>query len=358
MHRKMPRPDDLWPYLTAEVAPVDGLIRRFPGDFGVDEVPAYAPSGEGTHLFVHFEKVGCTTHDAVRRLAAAMGVDPRSASWAGLKDRHAVTTQWASFEGATPEAALRAEVADVRVLDATPHEHKLRTGHLRGNRFHIVVREVPPARVDDVRAVFETLVRRGVPAYYEAQRFGRDGGNVERARKWLVEGGRPPRDRSKRKWDVSVLQSFVFNRVLGDRIRDGLFDRAVPGDLMRKEDTGGLFVDDAIDEAQARMDRFEISPTGPMVGPRMRWPEGEAREREEAAVAAAGLTEEVVRGFGKLGRGARRPLRMALGNPSIAETDDGLALQFALPSGGYATAVLAEIFKTGLRVHDPGAPSA
>lgn len=345
---------ELWPHLTRDLAGLTGLIRKNPEDFAVDEVPAYVPSGRGDHLFVRFEKTDLTTREAVRRLAATLGADVRKASWAGLKDRRAVTTQWASFEGITPAAAPPGLQADgVRVLESALHEHKLRTGHLRANRFRIHVRDVPSERMADVLEAVVALQRTGVPNYYEAQRFGRDGSNLARARRWLVEGGRPPRDRFARKWDVSVLQSWVFNQVLAERVSDGSFGRALPGDLMRREDTGGMFVSDGTDEAQVRMDRWEISPTGPMVGPRMRWPEGEALEREQRAVAGAGLTDETLKRFGKLGRGTRRPLRVATGELQCTRTENGVELVFELPSGAYATAVLREIFKDGLRVHSP-----
>src|SRR5690242_13329532 len=97
------------PHLTVNSPKVSGKIRQSPEDFQVDEVPAYLPSGDGTHLYVHFRKVGLDTPVAVGRIAEALGVPRERAGWAGLKDRHAVTTQWASFEGANAEqaAALR-----------------------------------------------------------------------------------------------------------------------------------------------------------------------------------------------------------------------------------------------------------
>ncbi|MFW5926213.1 MAG: tRNA pseudouridine(13) synthase TruD [Myxococcota bacterium] len=352
MHTKLYPVGDLWTHLTSNVPPIPGRIRQEAADFRVDEVPAYPPSGTGTHLFVHFEKVGLTTAEAVRRLAVALGVPPKAGSWAGLKDRRAVTTQWASFEGARAEAAQGVELDGVRVLAAAPNEHKLRTGHLRANHFRIVVRDVPAERLGDLETARTHLSREGVPNYYEAQRFGRDGGNLKRALRWLVEGGRPPRDRAKRKWDVSVVQSWLFNRVLAERITDGLLGRAVAGDLMRKEETGGLFVCDDVVTDQARVERWEISPTGPMFGPKMRHPAAEAHEREQTALTRSGLTEDTIRGFGRMGQGTRRALRVPLAECDVEPTAEGVALTFTLPTGAYATAVLGELFKEGL-TRDP-----
>jgi tRNA pseudouridine13 synthase len=343
---------DSCPALTGQVAPIRGRIRHDPEDFCVDEVPAYDPSGDGPHLFVRFEKRELNTREAVRRLARALGVPEGAASFAGMKDRRAVTTQWASFEGAAEDVAAGAAVDGVRVLEWARHPNRLRTGHLRANRFRILVREVPEARWADLQSMLATLCRRGVPNYYEAQRFGWDGGNLTRAQAWWLEGRRPPRDRTRRKWDVSVLQSWLFNEVLADRIRDGALDRAIVGDLMRREATGGLFVSESPEEDQPRLEAWDISPTGPMFGPRMRWPAAEAREKEEAVLTRTGVTSEHLQRFGRAGRGTRRPLRVCPAEAQMEWTPEGVALQFTLPTGAYATALLRELFKDGLEVAD------
>lgn len=282
-----------------------------------------------------------TTVQAVERLCAAIGCDPREAGWAGLKDRHAVTTQWVSLFGASADAARGARVEGVEVLEAVPHDRRLKTAHLRGNRFAIRLRRVSdPAAV---QAALATLGAVGVPNYFGEQRFGRDGDNAERARRWLVSGGRAPRKRFERKLLVSALQSEVFNEVLAARIRDGLLGDVVDGDLLRKEDTGGVFVADDLPTDRARAARFEVSATGPMVGPRMRWPLRQARDRELAALAAAGLDEGHLERFGRIGRGTRRALRIRLQAPEIDIDRDTVDVRFTLTRGAYATTVLREL---------------
>src|SRR6185503_9594833 len=108
---------------------------RSPERFVVEEIAAYAPAGAGEHTFLWVEKRGVTTMDAVKRLARLLGVDARDVGYAGLKDRNAVTRQWISFPGVDPARALEIREPDIRVLEAARHGNKLRTGHLRGNRF-------------------------------------------------------------------------------------------------------------------------------------------------------------------------------------------------------------------------------
>lgn len=338
-----PNPTQL-PYATSKSLRILGKIRVLDADFQVDEEPAYPPSGDGEHLFVHFEKTGLDTPVAVRNIARALECNPREASYAGLKDRHAVTSQWASFAGAQPEAALALELPGIRVLSASPHGHKLKTGHLRSNRFRIRIRE-PEGDVEQTRALLARLVEIGVPNYYGEQRFGTGQQNLTRARAWLVDGGRAPRDRFERKLLMSTWQSDLFNRWLSARVLAGELTRAVDGDLMRKEDSGGLFTTDDLVDAQARMDSWEISPTGPMFGIKMRWPQAEAEARERALFAESGITEDTLRAVKKCGEGARRPARIRPLDVEVGEEEGDLWVNFTLPKGAYATVVLRELMK-------------
>ena len=333
------------PYLTANVVPIPARIRVTVDDFRVDEIPAYSPEGSGTHLFVRFEKRDFTTQEAIKRLSRALDVSPRDVGTAGTKDRRAVTTQWASFPGVDPARALALELESIRILEAIPHGSKLRTGHLDGNRFTIRLRDVPVERDDDLRQSLERLSREGMPNYYGEQRFGRDGKNVERAVAWLSGESRPPRDHFERKMLASALQSELFNRCVAERVERGELGRIFHGDLCKKEDTGGMFTAEDVAVDQPRSDAFEISPTGPMFGPEMRWPTHEARAREEALLASSGLEPTVLERLGKHAPGTRRVVRVRPGEAVMERDDEGVVLRFVLPSGAYATSVLRELLK-------------
>jgi tRNA pseudouridine13 synthase len=280
------------PYLTTSVDPIEAEFRSTPEDFEVEEVPAYAPTGTGEHVFAFIEKRGRTTKDAVRELCESVGADPRAAGWAGLKDRHAITRQWISICGATPDALMRSEIEGIRVLQALPHPHKLRTGHLQANRFHIRLRQVDASRIDDLHRVLSEIERHGLPNYYGEQRFGREGDNAERALRWVLGEARAPRSGFQRKLQMSALQSELFNRCVAERVQSSTLGQVFAGDVMKKHDSGGLFIATDAEETQTRADAWEVSPTGPIFGAKMRWPEGEARDREEALLKQPGLTLE------------------------------------------------------------------
>lgn len=367
-HSDMDAPISNLPYLTAALPGIGGRLRCTEEDFQVEEIPAYQPEGAGDHVFAWIEKRGLTTPVAADRMARALGTSPRDVGWAGMKDRHAVTRQLLSFPPpCTPEAVQALDLPGITVLQAARHRHKLRTGHLRGNRFVLRVREVScdadtaAARAQDI---LDRLARPpGSPNWFGAQRFGADGDNAAMGRA-LVQGtdrdmqktGRRSGGRQRRLY-ISALQSELFNEYLRRRMNDGLLGRVIDGDLLQKRESGGIFCatgQDAsqhaaeIAAAQARVDAGEVIPTGPMYGHRLMSPPAgsAAAAREHAVLAEAGLELEAFARVGKLGTGTRRALTVDLGRVSVRAVDDrAVELSFSLPAGAYATAVLREVIK-------------
>jgi tRNA pseudouridine13 synthase len=311
-------------------------VKRNAEDFLVDEELAYAPSGEGEHLFIRFQKKNLTTEEAVRRLA---GKNKRDAGIAGYKDKHGITTQWISIPLplAAPIPAFE-ESDDLVVLEAKRHVHKLRRGHARANRFRIVVRGVDRAATERAEAKLEEMRRSGVPNRFGAQRFGIDGDNAERALAFIRGEARAPRDRRVRDLLISALQSKVFNRIVELRMARGLWMRALVGDVMVKHATGGMFTVADAEAETLRVERLEISPTGLLPGRRTEI----ATELEREAIAACGLVQDDVE---KMSTGTRRALRYPLDPGARIERveEDAYRLEVTLPSGAFATVVLDEL---------------
>jgi tRNA pseudouridine13 synthase len=335
------------PFLTSDLPGIGGTLRARPEDFVVDEEPAYEPSGNGDHVFVRIEKRGMTPMQAVERIARAIGVNPRDVGVAGMKDRHAVTRQWISLPPpVSPDAAKALALEDITVLDVARHPHKLRTGHVRANRFVLVVRGA--SDVDTARAILERLASPpGTPNWYGEQRFGRDGDNAQKGLA-IIRGERPPRDRKLARLLVSSLQSQLFNEWLTARMRDGLYAHVLAGDILHKI-PGGQFVCEAPEVDQARLVAGEIGITGPMFGDRMRAPApgSEAATREAQILDGAGLAADSFASVRVIAEGTRRDAAVSVGNPSVRAVDDAVELSFTLPGGAYATAVMREVMKSG-----------
>jgi tRNA pseudouridine13 synthase len=350
------------PYLTADLPGIGGALRGSPEDFRVEELPAYDPAGEGDHVFAWIEKRDLTTPAAVDALARALGVKAQDIGWAGMKDRHAVTFQWLSLPPpCTPEAvqdAVRAAaVPGLVVHQAVRHRHKLRTGHLRGNRFTVRVRDtgVPAEEAAErARAVLAHLARPpGAPNWYGAQRFGADGDNAAQGRALLLgeRGGQGSRKSShgrQKRFLISALQSALFNEYLRQRLTDGLFATVIEGDILQKQGSGGIFATTEPPVDQGRLDAGELVPTGPMFGHSMRTPPpgSAAAERESRVLAAEELTLDMFRRAGNLGTGTRRPLAVTVDKTDVTVTAERvIEVSFALPAGAYATALLREVVK-------------
>jgi len=338
-----------------------GRIKERAEDFVVEELPAYAPSGVGEHVFVRFTKTDRTTLDALRAITHALQCDARAAGFAGMKDRRGRTTQTISIHtprGTTPQdLALRAaalRLDGLEVHDAIPHGHKLKPGHLAGNRFVVTVRSIPADRAAGAAARLAEVAREGVPNAFGAQRFGMHGDNAERARAWLRGEERGPRDSRMQRLLWSSLQSEVFNAVLAARVADGTWATPLEGDLLKRRQSGGLFVCSDVQTDRERAITGEVSPTGPIVGVRMRSPDGAPAELEAriaAEILGSGIDLARTR---SLGEGTRRALRVwvedlrcediepASGDPGKGTV--GMRVYFVLPKGAYATTVLATAF--------------
>ena len=397
------------PYLTAEMPGIGGRIKERPDDFRVEELPLYEPCGEGTHVYFRVVKAGITTLAAVERIARHMGVRPSEIGVAGLKDARAVTSQMMSLEHADGERLREYRDGQIHVAGVFRHGNKLRTGHLAGNRFVIRIRGVEATQLDAASQVLDVLLRRGVPNYFGQQRFGARG-DTDRLGEALVRGeldgfvaiylgqsrddnppeckaardafdagcyvqaqqlwprhfanerralaaykrAKKPRlaltaiDKRMRRLYVSSLQSAIFNEVLARRV--GSLDRLFVGDLAEKTDSGGVFaVEDAAAE-QPRADRFEISPTGPIVGHRAMLADGDPGQIERQAIAARDIDQEDFRRVGSMKvKGARRALRFRIDGHRLSvdhdEHGEYLELTFTTPRGCYATVALREIMK-------------
>lgn len=350
------------PYLTSELAGTGGALRTCDEDFAVDEELPYAPSGSGEHVLVRIEKRGMTTPDAAKVIARTLGVRERDIGIAGMKDRRAVTRQWLSLPPpVAPEQALAIEHTDLRVLEAHRHPHKLRTGHVRANRFAIRVRGAAPDAEQRARAILAALaVPPGAPNWYGEQRFGKAGDNAARGKALVTGASKLGRDRRMDRLMVSALQSQLFNDWLTARLADGLYRTALAGDLLHKRG-GGMFACDDPAADTARLLAGELVVTGPMFGDRMRQPSdgSPAAAREAAILAHHELERSAFATVRAIAEGTRRDATIEVADPVVVAVDGStLEVAFTLPGGAYATTVMREIMKDPAQRVDAGPEGA
>ncbi len=386
------------PYVTGDLPGTGGVMRERLEDFVVEEIPRYEPSGAGEHLYVTIQKAGISTHEAIQRIANALRIQPKSVGYAGLKDARAITRQTISVQRVSESRVRSLEVPGVTVLDARFHGNKLRMGHLSGNRFLVRVREVGADAVERAKAVLDRMASTGAPNLFGRQRFGSKGdgyivgralvhqdpdlavstllgapsdeeknpklrearerfesGDLEgalplfprpyQAERRVLESlirGRPPEVALKRipratlKLHLSSYQSFMFNRLLYNRMPD--LGRLMAGDLAFIHVKHAVFsVEDPVAE-QPRADEFEISPSGPLFGKKVLLATGRPGEAERELLAEERLDLDDFGATGLKLPGERRPFRVPLTDSMVRPDGDGaILLGFALPKGSFAT---------------------
>lgn len=345
---------DVLPRLTGDFVRPPGVIKSCPEDFVVEEIPAYSPCGEGEHLYLWIEKRDLSAEQLIKHVARTTGVAPQDIGSAGMKDRRAVTRQWLSIP-AKAEAQVDAVVSDiVQVLERRRHGNKLRTGHLQGNLFSILVREPEPgssqlaAAVPQLQTVLERITRWGFTNYYGDQRFGRDGETLQLGLD-LISGRSTPkvipyaRRRFLLKLALSSVQSHLFNLALAARVTDGLATTVMAGDVMEVA-SGGLFVAEDATAEQQRFDSGDTMLTGPLFGLKMKSPTGIPAEREQHILQQVEVSDTAFTDYRDLLPGGRRCYFVRPSALQMSLEPEGVRLRFQLPAGVYATTLLGELF--------------
>jgi tRNA pseudouridine13 synthase len=343
------------PLLTADLPGVGGRIKQEPEDFEVEEIPAYEPCGTGDFLYLWVEKRDMGAEYFSRQVARRLGLAPGDVGMAGLKDRHAVTRQWVSVPAAAEGRLAQLEGDGIRLLSTSRHGNKLKPGHLRGNRFRILIRDPESDAAGRLPPLLDRVRQNGVPNFFGPQRFGRDGETAQQGLA-LLRGDRGRRLSSfLRRLALSAAQSLLFNHYLAQRMQNGLFRSVLPGDVMAKWPSGGLFRADDVPTEQARFDRRETVHTGPIFGRKTFEAGAGAAAREAAVLETAGLTPTCFHGFGKLVQGTRRHNLVYADDLTAAAEPDCIRITVTLPAGSYATVLLRELTHAA---HDDPSPDA
>lgn len=330
-----------------------GLFKFQADDFQVTEDLGYSPTGEGEHQFIEVEKTNANTAFVAEQLAKFSKLPLRQVSYAGRKDKYAVTRQWFGLHTpGQPDIDFSGfDLEGVRVVSQTRHNKKLRTGQLKGNHFAITLRQV--SHPEAIEARLNEIATQGVPNYYGEQRFGvmrvneqgelKRGGNLELAQRMV--NGETIRHRNKRSMALSALRSWLFNEVISHRLSAGAFHQVVNGDALVLSGSKSFFVHQGdTAEVQARYKAQDVCPSAPL------WGKGEAITEAEAKMlehTVLGRQKPVTDFLEQSGfEHERRPIKIWPQQLEWLLKGDTLTLSFSLPSGCFATSVLRECIET------------
>ena len=365
-------------YTFATVYPslnISASLKLLTEDFIVEERLVVDFSGDGEHCWVYIEKRETNTDWVAQQLANFCKVKKMAVSYAGLKDRHAITSQWFSvqlpgkptpdwsaFETFFAESAstTSGSVESIRILQSVRHNRKLQRGALKSNKFTITLRNLKKVNAQSEQDLNEQdlqqlehrcndIAQQGVPNYFGKQRFGRHLNNLNQAEKLFSAPRNGPRykiAKHKRGLYLSAARSWIFNCILSERVEQNVWDKRLPGDVFMLDGKSACFVDEEVDDANAdvlaRLTARKIHPTAIL------WGEGAVMVTSQAAV----LEMDVINRFSIFRDGLvaarvkaqRRACRLVPADMSCQQKQDDFVVSFSLPAGSYATMVLAEMF--------------
>ena len=326
-------------YLQKTSPKQTALLKAECADFVVKEQLGYDMSGDGEFVAVKVRKTDCNTLFVGEQLAKFAGISARNMSYAGLKDRKAVTEQWFSLQmpgQPTPDFS-QFSLEGVEILDVTRHQRKIRIGSLQGNHFEILLRNVE--ETDELKVRLDFLAKNGFPNYFTEQRFGRDGNNLTQALRW-ANGEIKVKDRNKRSFYLSAARSKIFNLIVSKRMELNLAQQILVGDVLQLNGSHSWFVVDESEDLaqlQQRLAQQDVLLTAPLIGEE----EKSAVDFEHEIFAQHQALFDLMRQ--ERMKAARRPILMQPQQFQWQFEPNGLRLQFALPAGSYATALIREL---------------
>jgi len=324
---------------------IGGKIKENPEDFIVEEIPSYQPCGSGDHLFLWIEKRLLSADELVSHISRKLNIPSREVGVAGKKDRAAVTRQFVSVPKAVESKLSGIDTDSLKILSVKLHQNKLGIGHLQGNFFNIVLKDIQVEHLSHIEAIFQKIVKNGFPNFFGPQRFGRQGDTAEigfkilngdtdkLSKRWLNKTGK--------KFALSAAQSFLFNRYLLKRMVELGLDTLLDGDVVFKK-SGGIFKVEDFEQEKIRFESGELIPAGPIFGKKTYKSASAALDFENEILAESNILREKFSEFGKMMLGTRRPIFCFPSDFSYTIENQNLTLNFGLKSGSYATVLLSE----------------
>ena len=326
-------------YLQKTPPKQTALLKAECANFVVKEQLGYDMSGDGEFVAVKVRKTDCNTLFVGEQLAKFAGISARNMSYAGLKDRKAITEQWFSLQmpgQPTPDFS-QFSLDGVEILEITRHQRKIRIGSLQGNHFEILLRNAE--ETDELKVRLDFLAKNGFPNYFTEQRFGRDGNNLTQALRW-ANGEIKVKDRHKRSFYLSAARSEVFNLIVAKRIELGLAQQVLNGDILQLNGSHSWFVADEsedLTQLQQRLIQQDILLTAPLIGEE----DKSEVDFENDIFAQHQALFDLMRQ--ERMKAARRPILMQPQQFQWQFEPNGLRLKFYLPAGSYATALVREL---------------
>ena len=275
---------------------------------------------EGKHSLILVKKRNMTTHQAVKIISEKYGIGKKEITYAGLKDKFAVTEQYMTIKKNVK--AIKKNNIEVKVAGKT--DRVLDIGDLIENHFEITLHDCK--NLQNIPTILKEIRTKSIPNYFGPQRFSTNNHiigkllikrefdkalsaiNKNYTRKYnKIENI----EKSKLKFFINAYQSYIFNETLNEIIRSKKKIKEIPiiGNDTKK-----------IPEFMKKITKKE------------------------------GIKPEDF-GINELSISCRGGKRKVFINPDIKYKikEKGVTFYFSLTKGSYATVVLNEISKKEIR---------
>lgn len=313
-------------------------------DFIVDEVPLGEFKGRGNYIILHVKKVELTTWDMIAAISKFLNIEAQKIGYAGLKDKHATTTQYISLDRKYENSFKKFKHKQIKILKIIKHTHSIRMGDLFANKFSINLFNVDKIKAGQIQKVSKKIEKNSMANYFGYQRFGQNEDSINQAKE-MIKGDLYITDTKLKKFLISVYQSYYFNEWLKERI------------LLSKEDNQNSFM---LLEGDVYMSQDKklltpkkipfndfknkkLIPTGLLCGRNVFRSRAKAREIEKK------YDDEFL-----YDKGLRREAVVFPHVESFKYNEDKqmLNISFTLPKGSYATVFLENIANRNFSAKD------
>ena len=322
-------------YLQSVGDDIDFKFYQTPTDFIVDEIASGEFKGRGNYLILHIQKVELTTWDMVAIFAEYMSIPAQKIGYAGLKDKHATTTQYISVDASYEKMLKKFYHKQIKILSSTRHSHSIRMGDLTGNRFSINLHFVDNIDAGKIEKVARKIAKNGLPNYFGYQRFGRNADSIKQAKE-MIQGDLFIEDAKVKKFLISIYQSVYFNDWLRERVNLSLEANQTKFMLLE----GDVYLSDAGKLSTPKImpkkefENKKLVPTGLLCGRDVFRARLDAREIEK------NYDDEFLQEKGYRREALIYPKDIEC---TYVKKQTLLNISFSLPKGSYATVFLESI---------------
>ncbi len=313
-------------------------------DFIVDEITVGEFKGKGNFLILLIKKTNMTTWDMIAEFAEFLRIPAQKIGYAGLKDKHATTTQYISLDIRHEKALKKFKHSQIKILKQFKHDKNIRMGDLAGNRFSINLQYVDSMEAGKIEKIARKIAKNGLPNYFGYQRFGRDEDSIKQANE-MIQGDLFIADSKVKKFLISIYQSDFFNQWLRERV------------IMSREDNDGKFLllnGDVYISSSSKLSTPKIMPTREFESKKL-IPTGllcgrdTFRARYDARKIEKKYDDEFLQEKGYRREALIFPKEI---NCKFDKKYSVLNITFELPKGSYATVFLEAIKNKNFRAKD------